>query len=1138
MQTFYPVFESGQVLTSSHLNQLSTWLNDQDTSTRRLMLGIGRVCGLEVTRGSGNAISIGRGCGVTSNGLLMLLPDAETYSHSRSYQLPTAVMVDDDGFNDRVAQAGGLLGDNNFDLWELVTDEYIEEPNKPVATALTPQFLQDKVVLLLLEVNVESLKRCDLNDCSDKGARELLPVRRLLISKQDARTLWAQETAEREFLTPRDLDWQSKREALAPLFAPTLNMAATNSHSLLQLRQLAVQKAQALWQQLSQQLQLSFEVYQYLLHEIFPATEFPNGPWFGLAPVPETNISNLPQLFTDIHQLDRLKDIVSSYNEFLELALQHQGICCPQPTRFPFHLLLGAPQIKAHADNQTKAQPADIDFALGGKTEPIPLRHGFYSSPQLNNQQQIASLLKQRYYRTWLLMKRFYLDALENQSLRITPSRLSASLSQQAIPYYYQLRPLDDLHRNWHGEATSNQRLQQVFGYAFTGSSPHPLTHELDDHDFYRVEGLLGKGLGQAIAALKLQKMQYGLPFSIEPVFASVESMTTPEAKLQAFQLLQKDQTLMRLFKCKTGDLDMLLLLVLSLIFQLLLALLYALARVSYSPQMLVMNVMAAEESTTEQPEPSRETASDQPADSVPLMRLERGHRTFNTVEAKRMDDERSRAITAIAAQSMQSNDIAEMVLDEVKQGDLEVQYILDMLDDDEDKQSEISTLYKSVRAAENSSSLYDRMRQKMGAEASNDEVEETYETVRMIAHTEALMAKASVSSGADFDFDDFDTEMKGLSEAFQAFQARPAEGDGAKLRASISNQVSMLSTLTSSALLKNLAGEMQKRVKQIFAEFSLQGYLNKHPGLAHKCGVPKGGTLVLVYTHRSMLDALNKKLQTVKETDEPAFNVAEMLPNAMLSTEFVASLAHRVSDSDDSERAMIREISEVMRRHGNEERLMAMQPAANRSAPEVATDTTTDAMPAMARSVHVATVANESNHEAAVAMAAPRDEVSLLSEAVVMDRLEKLDAVRAVAPDDPINEWVVVADFCLPTSCCDSDCTDLDYVPKPKPIPKKIKVSGRVVVARSVASKPAKSIVARSKQEVIPHAVLTVVDREEQAVKVKMAKGHFVFTAAPGVYQVTVSAKGFVTQQRETELMTSPREEVIVQLQPSKTRG
>jgi hypothetical protein len=88
MQTSYPVFESGQVLTSAHLNGLVDYLEQQDRLTRNKLIGIGIVCGLDVNYDSGaNRIRISAGCAVTSEGYLLVLPDT-LLTQTRPYTLP------------------------------------------------------------------------------------------------------------------------------------------------------------------------------------------------------------------------------------------------------------------------------------------------------------------------------------------------------------------------------------------------------------------------------------------------------------------------------------------------------------------------------------------------------------------------------------------------------------------------------------------------------------------------------------------------------------------------------------------------------------------------------------------------------------------------------------------------------------------------------------------------------------------------------------------------------------------------------------------------------------------------------------------------------------------------------------------
>ncbi len=88
MQTSYPVFESGQVLTSAHLNDLVEYLEPQDRLTRNKLIGIGIVCGLEVGyEPDENHIRITGGCAVTSQGYLIVQKTC-LLDRFRDYTLP------------------------------------------------------------------------------------------------------------------------------------------------------------------------------------------------------------------------------------------------------------------------------------------------------------------------------------------------------------------------------------------------------------------------------------------------------------------------------------------------------------------------------------------------------------------------------------------------------------------------------------------------------------------------------------------------------------------------------------------------------------------------------------------------------------------------------------------------------------------------------------------------------------------------------------------------------------------------------------------------------------------------------------------------------------------------------------------
>ncbi len=78
--TQYPVFEADQVLSQKHLNNMISYLEEQDRVSRTALLGMGIACGLEIARPKRTEIDISCGTAITSLGFLITLEDT-TYTH-------------------------------------------------------------------------------------------------------------------------------------------------------------------------------------------------------------------------------------------------------------------------------------------------------------------------------------------------------------------------------------------------------------------------------------------------------------------------------------------------------------------------------------------------------------------------------------------------------------------------------------------------------------------------------------------------------------------------------------------------------------------------------------------------------------------------------------------------------------------------------------------------------------------------------------------------------------------------------------------------------------------------------------------------------------------------------------------------
>src|SRR5690349_10023266 len=171
----YPVFEVNQVLSSSHLNELFEYLDEQTRLTRANLIGIGIACGLEVRFEAPGTVHLSKGCGVTSQGYLIVEPTDLALAHVRSYKFPI-----EPGYPPFTEP--GTDPAEQFDLWELFPDD--DEPGaQPLDTS--GLVLEDKAVVLFLELSKDRLRNCSPNNCDDRGTEVTSTVRRLLVDVAD-----------------------------------------------------------------------------------------------------------------------------------------------------------------------------------------------------------------------------------------------------------------------------------------------------------------------------------------------------------------------------------------------------------------------------------------------------------------------------------------------------------------------------------------------------------------------------------------------------------------------------------------------------------------------------------------------------------------------------------------------------------------------------------------------------------------------------------------------------------------------------------------------------------------------------------------------------------------------------------------
>lgn len=504
IQDTFPIFETNQILSNSHLNQVFDYLDEQVRLTRANLIGIGIVCGLEIRLDAvTSTIHLSKGCGITSEGYLIMEPQDVALVSYRSYTLPS-------GFDYPPFKNASAEGQLQYELWEMFP------AGEPETCPLTERagFLDDKAVLLCLELKKEDLRNCGPNDCNDKGAEVTATLRRLLIQTEDLRAIIAAANELERNLTFTDLE----AAILARLNLPDLrlprydvpNTAPVTSNAVLAAFH-AVFRSENLVANLGDALTAAYNAFRPLVQDRYPTNPFVNF---------STNFGFLDNAPTDTNQVrflqyfyDFFGDLLNAYDEFRWKGVDLLCACCPSGDLFPQHLMLGV------------LFPDSV-------SQPSIYRHAFLASSATSDCEKHTKELALLFQRLVNMIGHFSttpplappsISPDNDSQIRITPSKLAdVSLSDKAIPYYYLQDGQPPLYQIWNAEKSRRNRANQNLSYRadeYTPAAPHfvlnPLRYDLEPHNFLRIEGHLGKPYRGVLSTLLGLKTRYRLPIDI-----------------------------------------------------------------------------------------------------------------------------------------------------------------------------------------------------------------------------------------------------------------------------------------------------------------------------------------------------------------------------------------------------------------------------------------------------------------------------------------------------------------------------------------------------------------------------------------------------------------------------------------------
>lgn len=497
----YPFFEANQVLTNAHLNDLFEYLDEQQRLTRANLIGVGIACGLDVRIAGPGRIDLSKGCGVTTEGYLIVEPQDVALIAVRSYQLPV-----DPGYAPLVDPATG----KQLDLWELFADD--DEPGAQplVSSGLV---LDDKAVVLFLELRKDDLRACTPNSCDDRGAEVTATVRRLLVDVADLDAVIAAAAERAQALLGTDFGADvADRLQLPDLRLPRIDVPAAGlptTEAVLIAFQAAFRQG-GLVGQVGDALTALYEAFHPLV-----ADEHPTNPFAGFTGrfgFLDSGPTTTTQARAMQHYWDLFDDLFTAYDELRWAGVDLLCACCPPRELFPRHLMAGVLDPTRYPD-------------------PRPYRHHFVPSPAVGDCEDRTRTVR-ALFRRLVAMTASFTDApslpagattAPDPQVRITPTRWGdAPLSDRAIPYYYEHEGAPPLYELWDPVKTARRRANQNLGYRAEEYQPpapdfvtRPLRYDLEPNGFLRIEGHLGKDVRLVTETLLQLQRSHRLPFEV-----------------------------------------------------------------------------------------------------------------------------------------------------------------------------------------------------------------------------------------------------------------------------------------------------------------------------------------------------------------------------------------------------------------------------------------------------------------------------------------------------------------------------------------------------------------------------------------------------------------------------------------------
>ncbi len=485
----YSRFIKDQVLTEVQLNEILDFFEDQHRLSRTCLIGTGIVCGLQVRRNP-QQVLLSDGAAVTTDGDLLKMEDTE-FSHFARYEVPEGARYQPFIYHEGEEE-------KTVELYQLLTEEQAEEITASEVHSISEldNVITNWYALLYLEYYLKEPENCTPVNCDSQGRRQVAQPRVLILSQSDMERI-VQPDGEHKTGDDIYLKYHDAYESYFTFPVLKARRVILNSNNTIDSNTLAGAFFTAARQGGSPLANAIKDLYRAFRFVLDPGNNINID---QLTDLFEETLNNTHDALKAQYTYDYYKDALTAYNELRDVVFNLYMECCPNIHAFPKHIMLGEP------------------ITANGTTSGA-FRHRFYPSPAVSGTSNHTDKASSMLLRLQHIIRNF--NPKITDTIRITPSfDNDKTLEERAIPFYY--ANINTLSKSWNHKRTLSGREKLNLSFHASDYSPpvpdetlNPLEYDIDPYNFFRIEGHIGKEYNTVLRELDTKRKTGGVPIDV-----------------------------------------------------------------------------------------------------------------------------------------------------------------------------------------------------------------------------------------------------------------------------------------------------------------------------------------------------------------------------------------------------------------------------------------------------------------------------------------------------------------------------------------------------------------------------------------------------------------------------------------------